>query len=175
MPELATTETTSAVTPQVRRRGRPRREIDTRGMETQKRHAVIAVEGPASIDVEPFEVIQGPKAMSKAALLAAAEEELIIIIHASMERNPEDPVPVGVGGRMCYIWRNKKSIVKRKYVERLARAKSDNIQQDVTNQTDPLKFNSLTITQGQKYPLSILEDPSPKYGLPWLEKIMAEA
>ena len=147
------------------------KEIDSRKFEAPPRIAeeVVAPEGAVGFEVEPIQVVDGPKAMSMAEALAFAEDKITIIIHPSGEKNPEDPVYVGVNGRGCYIWRNQKTIVPRKYVERLLRAQADNYSQDTTATTER-DFNRLKITATQRYPLSVLHDPH-RDGAAWLQQI----
>lgn len=149
------------------------REVDSRKFSGQVRNAVDAAEGVAGFDVEPIQVVDGPDPMNEAQAAAFAEEKLTILIHQSPEKLPEDPVYVGVNGRGCYIWRGQKTLVPRKYVERLLRAQADNITQDVTATTER-EFNKLTIRPTQRYPLSVLHDPSP-IGAAWLQQITEQA
>lgn len=152
-----------------------KKEVDARELKAGQDHeAVIALEGPAEITRDDIEVVvPGPGFADKAEHLAFNEEVVKILVHPSSEQKPEDPISVGINGRMCYIFRNKASLVKRKYVEKLLRAKSDVIQQDPSN-PDPAVANKLHITASLKYPFSLLEDKNPKGGLAWMQKIMAE-
>jgi len=150
----------------------PNKEVDSRKFEGQVRQtldAVEGVEGVATLEVEPLEIVEGPRAMDMATALMHAEDKLTILIHQSGDKFQEDPVQVGVNGRMGYIKRGQKTIVKRKYVERLLRAQSDSVEQDITA-TDERNFNRLTIRPSQRYPLSVLYDPDPN-GAAWLQQI----
>lgn len=155
-----------------RRAAAARTEIDSREHTPKQRTATIAAEGPASLEVEPLEVIEGPRFKKREEELAFNEDMLTIIIHPSTEKNAERLILVAVNGRNCYIPRNQKVQVRRKYVERLAHARQDNIEQDVTAK-DPETVNRLTITAAHKYPFSVLHDPHP-LGAAWLEKVMKE-
>ena len=132
-----------------------------------------AVEDPVVLVAEPIEVVEGPNGMDEVAALAFAEDVLTILIHPSAEKLPDDPVYVGVNGRGSYIYRNVKTLLKRKYVERLLRAQADNIMQDTTAVTEK-EFNRLTTVATQRYPLSVLNDPSPNGGA-WLQQITQSA
>lgn len=153
-----------------------KKEVDTRGLKAGQDHsAIIALEGPANIEVEDIEsVVPGPGFATLAEGLAFNEEFVKILIHQSVEEFPEDPIPLGVNGRMCYVFRNQPTMIKRKYVERLCRAKPNTIRQDIGN-PDPSVANKLNISAGLKYPFSLIEDKNPKGGLAWLQKLMAEA
>jgi hypothetical protein len=151
---------------------RARAEIDSRDQKLQTRTAEIALEGAAGLEVEDLEVIDGPRFKDREAELAFMEEPVTIMIHETTEKNAERLILVAVNGRNCYIPRGKPSIVKRKYVERLAHAREDNVSQDVQAVT-PEEVNRLTIRQGHKYPFSVIHDPNPK-GADWLRKVMTE-
>lgn len=147
-------------------------EVDSRNYLGQVRYASDvqrAPDGAMGLDVEPIEVVDGPVAMDMATALIFAEDELLVVIHQSGEKNQENPVPVGVNGRMCYVERGQKTLMKRKYVERLLRAQSDSVEQDVTAREER-DFNRLTIRPTQRYPLSVLHDPHPN-GSAWLQQI----
>lgn len=157
--------------------GKGTKEIHTSDFDMQVRDAHIAIEGDAAIDVDPRDEydIDVTADMGKAERLAFAEEQMIINISPSAERFPEDPVMVSVNGRACYIPRGRKCVVRRKYVERLARAVVDTIRQDLSTEAlNPTKVNTLTISPSLKYPFSVIHDPNPR-GPQWLQKLMAEA
>ena len=147
-----------------------RKEVDSRNYEGQVREAVEGVDG---LDVEPIQVVDGPEPIKEAEALIFAEDKLTILIHQSPEKYPEDPVQVGVNGRTCFIKRGQKTIVPRKYVERLLRAQADNVEQDISAREEK-DFNKLTIRPTQRYPLSVLHDPHPN-GSAWLQQITQSA
>lgn len=149
-----------------------KRETDSRQHQPQAREAKIALEGPATLEVEPLEVVEGPRFKDREKELAFNEDMLTIIIHPSTEKNAERVILVAVNGRNCYIPRNLEVKVRRKYVERLAHARQENIEQDVTAK-DPADVNRLNITQAHKYPFSVLHDPHPD-GAAWLRKVCSE-
>ena len=157
--------------------GRPRiqkTEVDSREHQAAVRTATIsALEEPARIDQDGAPEIDVVNSMDEATALLFAEDKLTIVIHNSSEKNAEDPVPVGVNGRMAYVKRAQKTIMPRKYVERLLRAQSDSVEQDVTAREEK-DFNRLTIRPTQRYPLSVLHDPHPN-GAAWLQSISQDA
>ncbi len=151
------------------------KEVDSREFSGQTREIkeTGAPEGSVTLEPEPLQVVEGPDSMKEAEALAFAEDQLLILIHQSGDKNQEDPVPVGVNGRMSYIWRGQKTLVKRKYVERLLRAQADAVEQD-TAAREECDFNRLTIRPTQRYPLSVLHDPHP-HGDAWLQQITQQA
>lgn len=153
-----------------------RSEIDSRGQKVGQSGTVhIALEGQAGLERPPLEVIDGPNALAKADELAFMEEPVTIVVHSSGEENEENPIIVGVNGRQVFIPRGQHVIVRRKYVERLARAKRNAYRQgnlDASN--DPVRFNSMQMTTALLYNFSVLHDPNPA-GPDWLRKVLAES
>lgn len=139
----------------------------------QPRSAQIALEGPAEIDRDDIQIIPALRFKDKAATEAFMAEMITIRIETSGEQYPENPVQLGVNGRNAFVWRNMPTIIARKYVERLARARSEGINQDPAN-PDPKIANKLNITSGLKYPFTVLEDKNP-LGKEWLARILQEA
>jgi len=150
------------------------KEFDSRKVNPHVREAKIMAEGPIGLEVEPLQVVDGPKAMDFSEAMAFAEDKLVVLIHPSPEKFPEDPVYLSVNGRQAYVWRNQKTLMPRKYVERLARAKADNVNQDVTAR-EPKDFNKLTITASPRYPFRVLFDPAGDKGSAWLQHVLEEA
>lgn len=152
------------------RRSRASHEFDSRQARAPDRNAQIALEGPAGVEVDAIEVVEGPDFKSREKALLFMEDKLVILIHADPAPKPEDPVYIGVNGRGCYVFRDKKTLIPRKYVERLARARADSITQDVEAR-DPEAVNRLRIASNQRYPFSVLHDPNPK-GAAWLQQVL---
>jgi hypothetical protein len=145
-----------------------RKEQDSRDYQAPEK-VIEATQGGVEIEQPEIAVASGPKAEDYAAEMAFNEDMLTIVIHQSADPKPEDPVQVGVNGRNAYIWRGQKTMVPRKYVEVLLRAQTNAVQQDVTAREE-VDFNRLTIRPTQRYPLSVLHDPSPR-GQAWLQAI----
>lgn len=138
----------------------------------QNRSAQIALEGPAHIDRDDIQIVPGPRLKDKAAIEAFMAEMVTVMIYPSAEKFPEDPVMLSVNGRQIYVQRNKPTMMRRCYVERLARAKQEGITQDPGN-PDPTVANKLNISAALRYPFSVIEDPN-RNGHAWLQKILAE-
>ena len=119
-----------------------------------------------------IELIEGPGAMKKADELAFMEEKIVIVISESTDANAEDPVPLGINGRMKFVFRGQPTIIQRKYVERLAKAKTTSYKQDL-NKTDPVEFNKLVSRRAHQYPFAVIRDDNPD-GAAWLAKVLAE-
>lgn len=116
---------------------------------------------------------------------AFMEEPVTIRIEENSRSDfPESHAPVQVNGRgaevlvkdnwvsMTWVPIGQMLTIKRKYVEVLARAKSDSVrtQHDDGNVDRPR--NTLTRRSSANYPMSIIHDPNPK-GHEWMSRIMA--
>jgi hypothetical protein len=137
----------------------------------QDREAMIALEGPAEITVDDIEVIKPENMGDRVEVEAFFEEMVKVIVHPDGSQFPEDPVPLGVNGRMCYVFRNKPTMMKRKYLYQLAKAKADSISQDPAN-PDPTIANKLSIRSVPRYPHSLIEDT--QKGHEWHRAVLAE-
>lgn len=109
-----------------------------------------------------------------AAEMAFLEEPVIVRIHETNEPGAENPVVLGVNGRQVAIVRGQETIVRRKYVEQLLRAKPENLQTRVVRTGDGDVKNVIDKTRALKYPFSILRDDNPR-GRAWEARIRAEA
>lgn len=138
----------------------------------QDREAHIALEGPARIDADDIEIVDGPNLGDRVEVEAFMNEYVTVMIQPDSNEFPEDPVMLGVNGRQIYVWRNTKTKMRRMYVYQLAKAKADSISQDLHND-DPKIVNKLNIRSVPRYPFSILED-TPK-GMDWLRQIQKQA
>lgn len=122
--------------------------------------------------IEPISDITTFK--DKAAKLAFLEEFLIIRIHETGNLNDEPIVQLGVNGRQVFIKRGVDSIVRRKYVEMLLRAKPENLQTRIERDGQGNPRNFIDKTRALKYPFSIVRDDNPM-GRAWERKIRMEA
>jgi hypothetical protein len=106
--------------------------------------------------------------------LKRAEDELTIVIAPTNEKNAEQLVPVFVGGVPHRILRGRPTKCKRKFVEVLARAKPVAVETNEFVERDGARAIRIDRTVGIQYPFSIIHDPHPAYGGPWLERIANE-
>lgn len=102
---------------------------------------------------------------------AFMHEDVVIMIHPSTDPNFPRIVPVTVNESCVYIKPGWKTIVKRCFVERLARAKETRYEQFA----NPVAPDDITMTPrtALSYPFVVIEDKNPK-GRAWLENILAE-
>lgn len=104
-------------------------------------------------------------------LEAFMQEPIKIMIHPSTVDGELDVQTPAVNGINQPIIRGAEIMVKRKYVEALARCRLTKYEQVI----DPLDRSNIQMRERTviAYPFSILEDRNPKGG-PWIKGIMAE-
>lgn len=123
-------------------------------------------EDARDIDIDVF------KNMDHAAQLLFMEELVTIQIHDTGDEQQEQLVPVFCNGRSQYLPRGKDITIKRYFVERLLRAKPENVKTRLTRTVEGDIRNHIDKTRSLKYPFSIVRD-TPK-GLVWAKRIRAE-
>lgn len=124
-------------------------------------------------------------AKSHQAALAFMEEPVTILIEENSSADfPETHVPVSVNGKNAEVLQNGQwmeigwlpigvpLVTKRKYVEVLARSRTDAIRTQHDDATVERPRNTIRRTTRAQYPLSIIEDRNPR-GHEWLSRIVA--
>jgi hypothetical protein len=107
----------------------------------------------------------------------AAEEafmnELVLIeVAESTDENQPNHVVLSVNAVTQPVFRGVPTLVKRKYVEVLARCKESKYSQHTTNPNEPDRIEMRQRT-ALAYPFQVLEDKNPK-GKAWLAAVLAE-
>jgi hypothetical protein len=156
---------------------RPRKTVDAAAEQVgQDNPLEFSTSGDLDVSRPAIETVEGPQAMNHAAEMAFMEEPVTIIVHESSDPNDPDPNPLlQVNGRTQYIIRCKEQVVRRKYVEVLARAKKTAYTQSMRHDAVTGNvYQSMNPRTALRYPFSVIEDRSPK-GRDWLRKVLAEA
>ena len=122
---------------------------------------------------DSFEIVDGPKGMSKAAALAFDQEIVEVVVSPTTDKNAERYPCVYVRGIAQYFERGKRMAVRRKYVEGLARAKKTAVYTVSAKDQDGADTMNIVQDTGLKYPFAVVNDPNPN-GRAWLEKVLAE-
>ena len=128
----------------------------------------LPAEGKARLTPKHFEAVD-TVSDEKLALLAFMEEEVTVIVHEST--NPtDDPIPeVWNDGIVQRFIRGKEQVVKRKYIEVLARAKVTRYtQEELPNRGG---YRNIPHT-ALRYPFTIVEDS--EKGKAWVKRVLAE-
>lgn len=161
-----------------------RREVHTGDMEIGQK-ADIDLEEPI-VHGESLANISGDTELNTGLIadLAFMEEPVMIRIEENSSSDfPETHVPVQVNGRGAEVLNNGKWMeitwlpigvamtIKRKFVEVLARSKSDAIRTQHEDATVERPTNKINRRTKANYPLSILQDNNPR-GHEWLSRIM---
>lgn len=149
------------------RRGSSKRELDA-GSEYLGAAPEINL-GQAAGEPESIVTEVGANAVDNEVFM----NEQVTIILASNGADDETPaVPVGVNGAFIYLPRDEPVVVKRKYVEVLARAKKTDYDQDLDFLLGE-RMNKLSQRHVLKYPFTVIFDDNPA-GHQWLREILAQ-
>lgn len=120
--------------------------------------------------------------------LSFAEEPICIRIEKSTAKNPPKTVPCWVDGKGAEVYADGKwwtlgflpigqpIITRRKYVEVIARAKTDTVDTEHAGESmEESAFidNKVRLHTSALYPFSVIRDNNPRGG-DWLTKVMAE-
>lgn len=121
---------------------------------------------------QPIEPVSERDFIKTAELEKFMNENLVILVHPSAEEGAYDYVPVQVNGVNCPILRGRQCVVKRKYVEVLARCRTTKYHQRLTDpgRPDAMMMDEKTVLS---YPFAVIEDKNPR-GRVWLEAILKE-
>lgn len=122
--------------------------------------------------VKDNEFIDQVMSSGDAAFEAFMHEPVTVMVMESNDPNDVDLVQVSVNGRPQFFERNRPQVVKRYYVERLARAKRTSYTQNLDERLGE-SMNNMQSRHALRYPFSVVEDKNPKGGA-WLRQILAE-
>lgn len=127
-----------------------------------------------ALEKPEIQVVDGPEWKDKAALLAFMEEPVTVVVHTSSDKYAVQIPEIWVDGRVQRFLRGEEIVVKRKFVEGLARAKLDSYQnQEYTDENGDRNFR-YPKSVALKYPFAVTRDENPR-GAAWLKKVLAEA
>lgn len=124
-------------------------------------------------DNEDIIIETNPMDMAYIDELAFMEEKLTIRLEPSADRYSPKFVDVSVNGRIEWLEVGAPIKVARKYVEVLARAKSDTFITIAPNTNDENPVNMISRNTSQKYPFSVIKDPNPR-GYQWLTTVLSQ-
>lgn len=141
----------------------------------QDRPRTMKSRGPARKSLEPVHIerVDGPVSKDKLAMLAFMEEPVKVMVHDTTDPTVM-PIPqVRNGEASQFFIRGQEQVVKRKFVEILARAKKTTRGNEKFvdgNGDDSYRYPAHSALL---YPFSVIEDS--QKGKDWLRKILAEA
>lgn len=131
----------------------------------------IDIEHPTIDLIEPGRGEQDLHKMAEDELFM--NEPVEIYVHPVSDENAPPYVILNCNGTNQPVARGVNQVVKRKFVEILARMKETKYSQQPANPYEP-DNRPLVGRQGMCYPFDMVSDRNPK-GRAWLNKIMAEA
>lgn len=117
------------------------------------------------------EIIDSPVTMDDVELEAFMQEPVMVTVLSGGKDNETRFVQVSVNGITQMFERDRPIVVKRKYIERLARAKETGYRQNVDASLGEA-MNRMTNHHSLRYPFQVNRDDNPK-GAAWLRSILA--
>ena len=111
--------------------------------------------------------------MSTADIENFMEDELLVMLTSTGADGEAPFVHVGVNGVTKLLPREQPIMLKRKFVEVLARAKKTDFIQDLDFRLGD-EMNRLRQAHAFKYPFQVMQDPAGVKGVEWLKRIFAQ-
>jgi hypothetical protein len=142
----------------------------------QDKPRILKSTGPARKALEPatVEVVDRPIDKEWADAMAFNEEQIKIVVHETTDATVVSIPDFYVNGIPQRFIRGQEIVVKRKFVQLLARCRKTTFSQEkVRNGNGDEEYRNVPHT-ALAYPFSVLEDPNPR-GRDWLKNIQAEA
>lgn len=142
----------------------------------QDRPRTIKSTGPARKAIEPalIETVDRPVDKDWADQMAFNEEPVRVLVHESTDKNAELIVEVYNNGVPQRFIRGQAQVVKRKFLEVLARAKMTTQGQQLIKDGEGNDTYRMVPHTALRYPFSVMEDSNPR-GADWLKAVLAEA
>ena len=113
-----------------------------------------------------------------AAELAFMEEEVTVIVHRQREKSSPAIFDFTVQGRPIWVAVDTPTIIKRKYLEVIARSQPYDVTTEVNRNEDKgenaVVQNILHRHKSAHYPFTVVSDKNPRGGA-WLAKVMRES
>lgn len=150
--------------------------IDSNDVEVkQGKPRILKPTGDAKDALEPDLVEPADRVVNKdwADMMAFNEEVIEVMVHESTDKNAEAIVEVFNNGIPQRFIRGQKQMVKRKFVEVLAKAKPTNYTQRAESDRDFTEGGAFVPHTAIRYPFSVTNDPNPR-GADWLRSILQQ-
>jgi hypothetical protein len=122
--------------------------------------------------VQEVEPVTAHNLTEKAAKLAFLEEKVEVMVHESADPNAEPIVETWVNGTAQRFVRGQTQVVRRKFVEVLARAKNTGIKTNEAMDYNGDRTTAIVKHTALKYPFSVVRDENPR-GAAWLKQVMS--
>lgn len=141
----------------------------------QDRTVEISGKGPAEI-VSDSGIEQVPQ-LAFETLVELEEfmnQPLKVFVYEPLDTGHEHVVQLSVNGKNQFVVRGRPQMVKRKYVEVLARSRRQTVSANGYKDANGEARNTVSIINGLQYPFQVMEDPD-RRGSAWLGNILNEA
>lgn len=132
--------------------------------------AAAPMEFGIAADFSP-EIIDAPVTLEDAELEAFMNEPVMVTVLSGGKDNEAPYVQVSVNGITQMFRRDVPIVVKRKFVERLARAKETGYDQDLDDRLGE-RMNVIQPIKSLRYPFQVNRDDN-RLGAAWLRSILA--
>lgn len=106
-------------------------------------------------------------------LVAFMEEEVEVVILDSEKDNAEQVIHLCHNGRNQFMLRGVKTRIKRKFLDILARAKTEIVRTPEVIDSSGNNTRSIKLSSTLCYPFQVISDRNPM-GRDWLERVIAE-
>lgn len=138
------------------------------------RNSATAAQGVEFFDDQPvIETVSESRDFSKmAADEAFMNEKVTVLVHSTTDENQAPHVILNCNGTNQPIMRGIPTVIRRKYLEILARMKETKYNQVTPNPAAP-DVSHMIARHGLSYPFELVEEKNPK-GRAWLLNVMAE-
>lgn len=122
---------------------------------------------------QPFELVSESHFEDLAELERFMNEPVKVMIDKTTERNAEQIIQLMCNGVSQFIVRGREAVIRRKYLDILARAKVDQVETE--EYLNPKNEKAIRINHhpSHKYPFRVVQDDNPR-GYEWLKGVMAE-
>lgn len=134
--------------------------------------AVMSSVGDAVLEKPDIQIVGAEALGDKAAQLAFMEEPVVVMVHTTTDPQEPSIIELFNDGRRQNFVRGMEQTVKRKFVEVLARCRTDSYGSEEGRDNDNNPVNRYPKRTGLRYPFSVIHD-SPR-GTQWLKDILKE-
>ena len=134
----------------------------------------VAPEALEPATIEPVERPMESLDSEKIQMMAFMNDDVEVHIHSTTNKEDEKIFELFVNGQREVFRRNERKVVKRKFVDLLARLKPTTFTHHELTRPDGVRDVQYNMHTGLRYPFSVVRDPHPR-GADWLRSVLAEA
>jgi hypothetical protein len=120
-----------------------------------------------------FEVVDDPMWKDQAELMAFMEELVEIVVSEDNHPNAEQVINLSVNGINQFVFRGKPQVIKRKYIEVLARSRPESLSTPEYTDANGNRATRIVKAHTLRFPFRVIKDMNPKGGR-WVENLLRE-